>query len=144
MSCPSRFTLWERPGTHCIGGWVGTRASLDRCGKSRPPPGSDPWTCSELLYRLSYPGPCTFGNSKGLEDEPLRGRLILKECKFKKCTETILSSLRSYLPQKSSSLGSAKWPLHQSNIQDYLTKGGANISPQLLLLNNSKALFKGL
>jgi hypothetical protein len=39
-------------------------------------------TCSELLYRLSFPGPCTFGNSKGLEDEPLRGRLILKECKF--------------------------------------------------------------
>jgi len=26
----------ERPGTHCTGGWVGRRASLDRCGKSRP------------------------------------------------------------------------------------------------------------
>jgi hypothetical protein len=25
----------ERPGTHCIGGWVGPRAGLDRCGKSR-------------------------------------------------------------------------------------------------------------
>ena len=24
----------ERPGTHCTGGWVGLRASLDRCGKS--------------------------------------------------------------------------------------------------------------
>ena len=22
--------------THCIGGWVGFRAGLDRCGKSRP------------------------------------------------------------------------------------------------------------
>jgi len=27
-----------RPGTHCIGGCVGPRASLDGCGKSAPPP----------------------------------------------------------------------------------------------------------
>ena len=26
----------ERPGTHCIGGWVGPRASLDGCRKTRP------------------------------------------------------------------------------------------------------------
>jgi len=26
----------ERPGTHCIGGWVGSRAGLDGCGKSSP------------------------------------------------------------------------------------------------------------
>jgi len=26
----------ERPGTHCIGGWVCPRAGLNRCGKSRP------------------------------------------------------------------------------------------------------------
>jgi hypothetical protein len=26
---------WERPGTHCIEGWVDLRASLDECGKSR-------------------------------------------------------------------------------------------------------------
>ena len=25
----------ERPGTHCTGGWVGLRAGLDGCGKSR-------------------------------------------------------------------------------------------------------------
>jgi hypothetical protein len=24
----------ERPGTHCTGGWVGSRAGLDGCGKS--------------------------------------------------------------------------------------------------------------
>ena len=34
----------ERPGTHCIGGWVGPRACLDVCGNSRPPPGFDPRT----------------------------------------------------------------------------------------------------
>jgi hypothetical protein len=26
----------ERLGTHCIGGWVGPRAGLDVCEKSRP------------------------------------------------------------------------------------------------------------
>jgi len=25
----------ERPGTHCTGGWVGPRASLDGCGEPR-------------------------------------------------------------------------------------------------------------
>ena len=34
----------ERPGTHCIGGWVGLGALLDMCGKSRP-------------HRDSIPGP---------------------------------------------------------------------------------------
>jgi hypothetical protein len=29
----------EIPGTHCIGGWVGPRAGLDRCEKYRPPTG---------------------------------------------------------------------------------------------------------
>ena len=46
-------------GTHFTGGWVGTRAGLDGCGKSRPPPGiryPDRPACSVSLYRLSYPG----------------------------------------------------------------------------------------
>ena len=34
----------KRPGTHCIGGWMGPRAGLDGCGKSRP-------------HRDSIPGP---------------------------------------------------------------------------------------
>ena len=34
----------EKPGTHCIGGWEGLSAGMDRCGKSRPPPGFDPRT----------------------------------------------------------------------------------------------------
>ena len=34
----------ERPGTHCIGSWMGPRVGLDGCGKSRP-------------YRDSIPGP---------------------------------------------------------------------------------------
>jgi hypothetical protein len=39
---PATLYPWERPGTHCTGEWVGPRADLDRCGKSRPPPGFDP------------------------------------------------------------------------------------------------------
>jgi len=33
---PQPLNRWERPGTHCIGSWVGSRASLDECGKSCP------------------------------------------------------------------------------------------------------------
>jgi hypothetical protein len=35
-----------RPSTHITGGWVGPRAGLDKCGKSRP-------------HRISIPGPST-------------------------------------------------------------------------------------
>ena len=33
---PATLPLGKRPGTHCIGVWVGPRAGLDGCGKSRP------------------------------------------------------------------------------------------------------------
>jgi hypothetical protein len=35
---PAALPPGKRPGTHCIGGWVGSRAGLDGWGKSRPPP----------------------------------------------------------------------------------------------------------
>jgi hypothetical protein len=38
----------EKPGTQCVGGWVGPRAGLDGCGKSRP-------------HRDSIPGPSSRG-----------------------------------------------------------------------------------
>ena len=43
----------ERPGTHCIGGWLGPRAGLDRCGKSRPLPGFDPRTVQPVASRYT-------------------------------------------------------------------------------------------
>jgi hypothetical protein len=45
----------ERPGTLCLGGWVGPRAGLDGCGKSHPRRNSiqDRPARGELLYRLS-------------------------------------------------------------------------------------------
>ena len=45
--------LRERPGTPCIGGWVGPRACLDGCGKSRPPPGFDTRTVQSLASRCT-------------------------------------------------------------------------------------------
>ena len=41
---PGRLYPRKRPGTYCTGGWVVLGAGLDRCGKSRPPPGFDPQT----------------------------------------------------------------------------------------------------
>jgi len=57
---PAALSPEQRPGTHCIGCWMGPRAGLDVCGKSRPPTGirsPDRPAHSESLYRLSYPGP---------------------------------------------------------------------------------------
>jgi hypothetical protein len=51
------FTPRKDP-THCTRGWVGPRADVDRCGKSRPPTGfrsSDRPVHSQLVYRLCYP-----------------------------------------------------------------------------------------
>ena len=42
-----------RPGTHCIGGWVGPRAGLDGYGKSRSPPGLDPRTAQPIGSRYT-------------------------------------------------------------------------------------------
>ena len=54
---PAALYPRERPGTHCTEGWVGPRAGLDRCGKSRPTRirSPDRPARSQSLYRLSYP-----------------------------------------------------------------------------------------
>jgi hypothetical protein len=43
----------ENLGTHCIGGWVGLRAGLERCGKSRTHRDSIPGSSS--LERVAIP-----------------------------------------------------------------------------------------
>ena len=35
-NAPAALPPGKKPGTHCIGGWVGPRAGLKWCGKSRP------------------------------------------------------------------------------------------------------------
>ena len=53
MQCPVRIYPQEkRSGTRCTGGWMGLRAGLDGCGKSRPqPPGFDPTTVHPVAIR---------------------------------------------------------------------------------------------
>ena len=50
---PRPLYFRERPGTYCVGGWVGSRAGLDRCGKSRSSPGFDPWTVQPVASRYT-------------------------------------------------------------------------------------------
>ena len=45
----------ERPGTHCIGGWVGLRAGWTGA-ENLDPKGIRSLARSESLYLLSYPG----------------------------------------------------------------------------------------
>jgi len=55
----------DRPGTYCIGGWVGPRADLDGCGKFRPHRDSIPGPSSP--YCLAVPAELsrsTVNNSK--------------------------------------------------------------------------------
>ena len=56
---PRPLYTQKRPGTHCIGGWVGPRAILDVCGKSGPHRDSIPGPSSlqqvTILTALSQP-----------------------------------------------------------------------------------------
>jgi hypothetical protein len=53
LHTPAILYPWERPCTHCSVGWVGRRAGLDRCGKSHPPPGFNPWTIQPVASRYT-------------------------------------------------------------------------------------------
>jgi hypothetical protein len=53
LHAPAALPPGNRPGTHCIGGWVGPRAGLDGCEKSRPPPGFDPRTVQPVASRYT-------------------------------------------------------------------------------------------
>jgi len=53
---PGRLYPWERPGTHCTGGWVGPQGRSGRA-ENLAPTGIQSRTFQALaqsLYRLSY------------------------------------------------------------------------------------------
>jgi hypothetical protein len=50
---PAALPLGKDPVPIVIGGWVGPRAGLDICGKSRPPPGFDPRTVQPVVSRYT-------------------------------------------------------------------------------------------
>jgi len=47
------LALEKRPGTHFTGGWMGPRAGMDGCGKSRRPPGFDSRTVEPVASRYT-------------------------------------------------------------------------------------------
>jgi hypothetical protein len=51
---PAALPPVARPGTHFIGGWLGSRAGLDGCGQARPTGirSPDRPARSQSLYRL--------------------------------------------------------------------------------------------
>jgi hypothetical protein len=49
----SSLPAGKRPCTHCVGGWVGPRAVVDRCGRSHPHWDSIPGPSSP--YRVAVP-----------------------------------------------------------------------------------------
>jgi len=52
----------KRPSTHCIGGWVGTKVSLDGCGKAVP---LQAWSGTEGSRKLRFPDFITKAQSSG-------------------------------------------------------------------------------
>jgi len=68
VSRPGRSLPPEKPGTHCTGGWMGPRVSLDRCGKPGPHRKSIPGPSSPYSVAIptELPGPlygwCTIRN----------------------------------------------------------------------------------
>ena len=56
---PGSLYTRQRAGTHYTGGWVGPRAGLDRCGKSRSHPDSLPGPSSPwpVAIQTELPGP---------------------------------------------------------------------------------------
>jgi hypothetical protein len=54
VGAPASLPPGKRPGTHCVEGWVGPRAGLDGCGKSRPPPGIDPQTFQPVPINMMF------------------------------------------------------------------------------------------
>jgi len=47
------LALGKRPGTNSMGGWMGPRAGMDGCGKSRPPPVFDSRTVEPVASRYT-------------------------------------------------------------------------------------------
>ena len=84
---PRPLYLRERPGTHCIGGWVGPMAGLDGCEKSRLTrirPQDRPER-SKSLYRLCYRGTREMGAKVTSEENNACSTIFLQNealCSF--------------------------------------------------------------
>jgi hypothetical protein len=65
----------NRPGTNCIGGWVGTRAVLDGCGKSHHPPGFGPRTVQPVAsHYTNWAIPAHIRTVGGYSNDEIKAR----------------------------------------------------------------------
>ena len=85
----------ERPGTHCIGGWVGLGAGVENLAPTgiRSP---DHPARSDSLYRLSYPGPHLHRGGSLKSREAMKvGMCDAVRNTFGKCVGVRQSSMRT-------------------------------------------------
>jgi hypothetical protein len=69
----------KRADTHCTGSWVGPRAGLDGCGKSRPPLGSDPRNVQPVASRYTdWAIPAHIGNIGGNDKQCNNNQEVIK------------------------------------------------------------------
>jgi hypothetical protein len=103
-STPRPLYPREKSGTRCIGGWMGPRARLDRCRKTRPTGirSPDRPARSESLYRLRYRGSYQFHirvSKYGLNSPSAFYRFLtimfhfLSNCNIKTCITKCLVTL---------------------------------------------------
>ena len=95
---PTALPPGKRAGTHCTWGWVGPRAGLDGCGKSRRHQDSIPGPSSP--YRLAIPTELSRPLTSGKDSRfPLYRRLRYSPLvyKDKSSDETQLSCVLTYL-----------------------------------------------
>ena len=122
---PVAFYPRERPSTLCIGGWVGPKAGLDRCVKSRPPTGirsPDRQARSQSLYRLSYPGPLVN------EKRPQKSYSIVALESFKCFSATFLTSQRT---QSAFIVRTNRVSVHRTKLNSLLFLSGLKENPNV-------------
>ena len=68
---PRSLYTREWPGINFIAGWVGSRAGLERSGKSRPPPGFDSRTVQPLASLYAYCATPTLQDSSYIKNNQI-------------------------------------------------------------------------
>ena len=98
------YPPWKKHGTHCTEGWMGPKAGLDGCGRSRLPRDSIPGPVQTVASRhtdWAIPGPRRFNWSPVLFWVFVRFcKQVLKWCPKRNVTQDLSSLQRWFFRQK--------------------------------------------